>query len=878
MAKRETPEFNPTRIVQPTASPVETFVQPFVQRPKDPTGGMQVAEALSGLSSSLSGLGEDLLLARKQQDIAAGEAEDLSKFTPAQLREYEEKAGGILPWRYQAALNSYGMRQAEQNYQSELFQRLPELADPINLDGTPKTEAQVYQEMNKVWEGTMSGVTGYYARAGAAQSRKSSDALFLNMWGQQRRQNIIRNNEEALQNTVVEALETGADAFSSMENINAIQEAYRSTGLGTGREVVLRTVTGWVGDSLKFAGPETNFDGMRASVMSLKDNGIGGPLNTTQQEVMDTLLEQIDYVETKALSEDASQKNLRADAFTKTLVSQALTEVTNTKAASNGRFMNMSMPEINNMAARLIAGGNVPDDLIPLVQGQLVLGIRGAVTEANKEVQPNPQVFRDLIVQAEAGQVFAPIAAMVAFSNGEISEEQRQSILRTFEGVRSVNSIVGSGGVQRAIGASFEGALPEKSLYPPEVFDEMSASSLPYAKEAENRANAEIAGMMANVQDPYARQTQAQEIIARHASEAVQRWRTANQQTLDNESHTAVYDKVMENEETNFTALIDRYLENTIYEGEDFTARTELLQDARARIRNAVSSTAGRVTDRIRTVREAIPAIVDEAIRARNQQQAATSMPTGRGEPEIVPALADDPRLVDLAKVAAEATDGTTAQGAEVNRIRARYVADAVGRVADIRARLPITGVPERLSGSDRGADWIEFTEFGIKDNSLYQEYVEDQIDRGLADNVRSPSIRQGWDRIWNSTSGAVNSELTREYYRSSAQAGEIGLPELVAGKTRDGLSIAFALAKGDLDVTVHPLFANAKELMDAMDLHDASKGTAGPLAVLQKNASGGSLAISDILRNQQTLLMLYQRASADDFAAPIGQSAGNPQ
>ncbi len=45
MAKRITPEFEPTRIVQPVASPVETFVQPVLVQPAAPTGGMQVAQA-----------------------------------------------------------------------------------------------------------------------------------------------------------------------------------------------------------------------------------------------------------------------------------------------------------------------------------------------------------------------------------------------------------------------------------------------------------------------------------------------------------------------------------------------------------------------------------------------------------------------------------------------------------------------------------------------------------------------------------------------------------------------------------------------------------------------------------------------------------------
>jgi len=864
---------------------------------------MQVAQALSSLSSSLSGLGEELLLERKQEDLAAGAMEDLSNFTPQQLRDYEEKAGGILPWRYQAALQAYGMNTARANYETKAFESLNFQAEPYNADGTPRTYEQVQQDLNKMWDESTKGLTGHYAKMGAMQVRARVDNEFQNMWSQKRRSLIIQDNEKQLEDRVVLAMQNGMNPFEALSEIAGAQENIYALGWGSAREVFMRGIGRYINSTLQTADSTTNFEELRAVIQSVIDDGFGGPVSETFKLGLEQSLKQVEEVERNVMLRDMERDNVELTRF-KTIVSdEAATIFANGAAENGGVVQNYSQVELNILATTLLTkAGMSPDHpLFSRALGSTTNLLRAQINALRTPIQSDPESLKRATAMVEAGDPNSQAILQQMFENGSIDPQDYNRLNATANETVSFTRDLGSGWSSDLMA----GALLPESMYPKEVYQEFTEKILPiYEALALNEIIPKLTELRKTNPQDFA--VRARAIVRETKKKYVDQFQADHKERLERENLINGFEKFVETNKEPINTIVNGLYPKTEGLERGFEEVLEM-EAGRAYIMNALEAAYNdpelaslSVTERGRAIKSRLPIILRTAaadIQAAKNAAEAEAQPA---EPaEIKPE--DDPfvgaenqvyhgpgwRQAHAALRGSTAATVTTTEGA---RRRAAYVDmrnDANKRVEDMIAP---RGIFDALS--ERGLDPefnFKVTPLGIQDSLAakrelrgllpytFEDTRFDEIFRSFKRGLRlgpaaTPQERDV-ARILETMGDRLgaNRQMTRQYLSDSVLAGRIGYAEIIKGQTKEGMSLMHAIRTGDLDPMTHPLFRNTFEFDRAVELVRNPTGPemGGPLVALHVWMSGRASpdgapvpSLTKLVETQRELLDLHDRTS----------------
>lgn len=888
MAKRITPEFEPNRIVQPVASPVETYVQPVLVQPAAPTGGMQVAQALSSLSSSLSGLGEELLLERKQEDLAAGAMEDLSNFTPQQLRDYEEKAGGILPWRYQAALQAYGMNTARANYETKAFESLNFQAEPYNADGTPRTYEQVQQDLNKMWDESTKGLTGHYAKMGAMQVRAQVDNEFQNMWSQKRRSLIIQDNERQLEDRVVLAMQNGMNPFESLSKIAGAQENIYALGWGSAREVIMRGITRYINSTLQTADSGTNFEELRAVIQSVIDDGFGGPVPETFKLGLEHSLKQIEEVERNVMLRDMERDNVELTRF-KTIVSdEAATIFANGAAENGGVVQNYSQAELNILATTLLAkAGMSPDHpLFSRALGTTANLLRAQVNALRTPIQSDPESLKRATAMVESGDPNSNAILQQMLQDGVLDPSDYKRLNDTANETVSFTRDLGSGWSSNLMA----GALLPEAMYPDEVYQEFTEEILPgYEALILNEVIPKLTELRKTNPQDFA--VRARAILSETKKKYVDKFQADYKERLERENLINGFEKFVADNKEPINTIVNGLYPKTEGLDRDFEGVLEM-EAGRAFIMNALEAAYNdpelaslSVTERGRAIKNRLPIILRAAAVDLQAAREAAEAETQPAEPTTIkpednPMIGGENQVYHgpgwrqaSAALGGSPTSATTTP--EATRRRAAYIDmrnEAKARVEELTAPKGLYGKVDYrvtiLGVQDTGAAERELRSllpYNFEDTQFDELWRS--LNRGLRLGSAATPEAMNVARLRETLGDrlGLSREITRQYLSDSVLAGRIGYAEIEKGQTQEGMSLMHAISTGDLDPMAHPLFKNAFEYERAVEEARQQKGPLFAIHVWLSNRAtpeAPAPSLGQLSVRQRRLLELHDRLS----------------
>jgi hypothetical protein len=884
MAKRITPEFEPTRIVQPVASPVETFVQPVLVQPAAPTGGMQVAQALSSLSSSLSGLGEELLLERKQEDLAAGAMEDLSNFTPQQLRDYEEKAGGILPWRYQAALQAYGMNTARANYETKAFESLNFQAEPYNADGTPRTYEQVQQDLNKMWDESTKGLTGHYAKMGAMQVRAQVDNEFQNMWSQKRRSLIIQDNAKQLVDRVIKTLDNADNSFDALDLISVAQDSLYVLGMGASKELIIEGVNAWISNNLAIADSATEFDKMRSTIHLLMKEGIGGPLSPAFRSDLTKRLKDIEEAELNATFRDANVENQQVNNIRAAGLDILSTWLADQTVANGGKVPYLTIEQISQKVDTVLAeqGVAVDSSLYARAKGALIYAMRAQINSARAPVRSDSETYERLAGAALNGEENIESLVIEAQGEGLLSSEDAQSLIKQSRESSPIFRILGQG----ATSDPFKGMILHEPLdfFNKDIRQQVAAGVALAEMQATMETNSELAKLLR--EDPANFRAKAPALMAAIAKKHASNFQNEYKELLTNESLLNGFEafRTKKDFSDRIEAGVDMIVPPPVtgipVNPEDIQKRLEVRDFLEEYLYAQYSSPA--IADLPRTFRERemaknlttyIMGGVGE-YRRRNDPVAPTTEQAGAeaGPPtdplvEAMPAnspqrqqvgraLALDPNMPGLdsgtARQAFEALDEIPIKAAERLAERfstpsgLRYLGEDMGYGESAPAFVPV------LLG-------IQSTEKALAELRYLVPTAYEAFSRSRTGSLR-PQDQETIDLYnrYRQTLGnrlAIDEDATKGYWADVSLAGQLGAEEIKSGYSNEGVSIQHALKRGYLNPLTMPMFKNYEEF--EADMKD-------PMGAINTMAAWSGYTHEEIAEAQAHVLIVYRRVPND--------------
>lgn len=379
MARRTNPEFDPTRIIQPTASPVDTFVQPNLNwMIPDYSQQEQIAQALSSLSPTMAELSAT---ARKKEIEQAGlDAQAALDATAgdsvkqqALISKALENQGFLAPYRWKAILQEYGYRKTVE-WQDRMLSRLTDLADPQNPDGTLRDPEKHYlQAAQEEWS-KLELPDSPYIQQGAQIGRAKADALIRNNVGSMRAQLVRQRSQEALGSEFLRGLEAHGsietDGKKSEWLSNAMSGA-ASQGMSYGeiRGVLVDTVLSYVAAERGRRGAD--LDGLESILVDLEDGKIGDhELPPDERVKVQQMINEMEDIRTRRSIEDS---RIRED-----LVTQAIF------ASMDGVPASISQSEIDDRVGKAIAhvSQGMERTLSPVETSAIRYRITEAVTEA----------------------------------------------------------------------------------------------------------------------------------------------------------------------------------------------------------------------------------------------------------------------------------------------------------------------------------------------------------------------------------------------------------------------------------------------------------------------------------------------------------------
>lgn len=261
MAKRrQNPEFQPVRITSPVTAPVSQFYDPSaLAQAQDFQNSMEIAKAFSELSSSLAGFAKTYTKA----EIRAGEEEFAQlASSPQKLRakatEYIESAGRLAPWRVRSFLEMYGGQTYGSQYRSSAFADIDSLSEPMNPDGTIKTDQQIQSQLNRFAD-QLEVPDSYYVRRGFNKARLGVDNEVMSRIGQLRVAKAKQATEDQAAAEALQLITNTRDPEQISKGLDKILKGTHASGLGLtsgGRQAVVRAVIQAVDRELNSADPD----------------------------------------------------------------------------------------------------------------------------------------------------------------------------------------------------------------------------------------------------------------------------------------------------------------------------------------------------------------------------------------------------------------------------------------------------------------------------------------------------------------------------------------------------------------------------------------------------------------------------------------------
>lgn len=390
--QRQNPQFDPQRIVQPTATPIDTYFRPMLRQPEQPKI-LQVAAALSDISPQLGRLASDAMAANIAAQKEYGQYDASTEKDPEVLRrkatEAIEGAGGIAPWRYQAFLEAYGQRLVRDHYRNELYNHLDDLSNPYNEDGTVRSPNYVAEQMTKLYEKAGIPTDSYFIQKGAAAARAEADNSFYDRLMGARRQKVMDASRDTLADGIQFAIDTNPDMsvlFGKSGAIKVLSDRYYQNGGQDGDDIVATGVL----NAAKGLAAEGNYD--RALELlrfpieeKIGDRTMGARHRARLQETYDIIERKGREVELQDGRDRESRKQIASLAVEDKLIAELQGMKQNT------RFLSLNMTDVMELVDKNMAGVNMDEDIKVGVRGRMVDWARNYVDALNKPEQRDPR-------------------------------------------------------------------------------------------------------------------------------------------------------------------------------------------------------------------------------------------------------------------------------------------------------------------------------------------------------------------------------------------------------------------------------------------------------------------------------------------------------
>jgi hypothetical protein len=398
--QRQTPQFDPTRIVQPTATPIDTYFRPMLRQP-EPSSLMQVAQALGGISPQLGRLASDAMAANIAAQREYGQYEASTEKDPEVLRrkatEAIENSGGIAPWRYQAFLEAYGQRMVRDKYRNALWNNLDDLSNPYNSDGTVRAPTYIAEQMSKMYQDAGIPENSYFINKGAATARAEADNSFYDRLMAARRQKVLEKSEEVLRDGLQFSIETAHDissVFGPKGAIKALTDEYYRQGGQDGDKIMVDTVIA----TARGAAAEGNYDrALRLLRYPLDEKvgerTLGNRYRPELQQVYDQLYERSREAE---LNEARDTEALKQ---TTTLELKDKILAVLQEERKKGPNINLDETQIGALVDRELSGINVPDNIKAAVKARGVDWTRNQIDQMSNKTKREERVDESTAVR-----------------------------------------------------------------------------------------------------------------------------------------------------------------------------------------------------------------------------------------------------------------------------------------------------------------------------------------------------------------------------------------------------------------------------------------------------------------------------------------------
>lgn len=422
--QRQNPQFDPQRIVQPTATPIDTYFRPMLRQPEQPKI-LQVAAALSDISPQLGRLASDAMAANIAAQKEYGEYEASTEKDPEVLRrkatEAIEGAGGIAPWRYQAFLEAYGQRLVRDKYRNALYENLDDLSNPYNADGTVRPPTYVAEQMNKLYEQAGIPTESYFMNKGAAAARAEADNSFYERLMGARRQKVMDASRDTLADGIQFAIDTNPDMsalFGKNGAIKVLSDRYYQNGGQDGDDIVATGVL----NAAKGLAAEGDYDRALDLLRFPIEEKIGDRTMGARHRAR--LQEAYDIIERKSRDAELSDyQNMEArKGIAMTSVQDKVMAELQAKK-QNTRFLSMDMTDIMELVDKNMSGVNMEEGIKLGVRGRMVDWTRNYIDALNRPEQKDPRSENIAYAEAFKNSQTMDVPTFREYAMGALSNE-----------------------------------------------------------------------------------------------------------------------------------------------------------------------------------------------------------------------------------------------------------------------------------------------------------------------------------------------------------------------------------------------------------------------------------------------------------------------
>ncbi len=424
---RQNPQFDPQRIVQPTASPIDTYFQPMLAQPEQPKI-LQVAAALADISPQLNRLSSDAMAANIAAQKEYGQYEALTERDPDVARrratEAIEGSGGIAPWRYQSYLEAYGQRLVRDKYRNALYKNLDDLSNPYNADGTIRAPTYVGEQMTKLYDEAGIPQDSYYMNKGAAAARAEADNSFYERLMGARRQKVLQSSKDAFADGIQFNINITPDIEKMFEpggGLETLAKTYYENGGQDGDDILTQGIL----NAAQGAVSEGNYDRAQGILRRAMDGPVGTrSIGKRHQPRFAEALEIYERKEQEAELNDARTLEGRKQLALISVNDALLLELQQTTPASGQ--MILSQTEINDRVTKAISGSKVSDDIKLAVQARAAESLRVNIDALNRSIgepKKDTRTTNMALDGAYQNSQFMPPAEFNAYITGMLDKD-----------------------------------------------------------------------------------------------------------------------------------------------------------------------------------------------------------------------------------------------------------------------------------------------------------------------------------------------------------------------------------------------------------------------------------------------------------------------